>query len=253
MNIFSAEEFHTNIDPTALIATLSEQSDAPAGLQQLSALISALADAHAGILHVLDSLPVAIYIADREGKTVFINQAYSALTNITLDEVIGKAPQEIEQEGKLFVGSITSEVIRLKERISSIAVLIKNGINIPAVTLGCPIMDEQGELVYAVTAILNTSAANGFTFHPQPYLYSGERVFAEKYGITPRELDLIDLMFYGFTYEQAAEKLYISINTVRAHMRNIYRKTGKQNLGTLLQHYKDFKCFNLISFPQELQ
>ncbi|MGN0968950.1 MAG: LuxR C-terminal-related transcriptional regulator [Oscillospiraceae bacterium] len=253
MNIFSTEGFHTDVDLTALTASLSDQKEASDGLQKLSSLASALADAHAGVLQVLDSLPVAIYIADREGKTVFINQSYSALTNITLDEVIGKAPQEIELEGKLFVGSITAEVIRLKQRVSSIAVLVKDGINIPAVTLGCPIMDEQGELTYAVTAILNTSVANGFTFHPQPHLYSGERIFAEKYGISPRELDLIDLMFYGFTYEQAAEKLYISINTVRAHMRNIYRKTEAQNLGSLLQLYKDFKNFNLISFPKELE
>lgn len=250
MNIFSSSEFPFSIDSASLCASLCNQETAVA--KELAEIITALNSARSEMLQILDSLPVAIYIADKNGKTVFINQSYSTLTGISLDDVVGLAPREIEQEGKLFIGSITDEVIRLKTHVSSMAVLIKDGINIPAVTLGCPVLDSNGELIYAVTAILNTNSANAFTFHPQPYLYSGEQMFAKKYGISPRELDLIDLMFYGFTYEQAAEKLYISTNTVRTHMRNIYRKTDKQNLGSLLQHYKEFKCFNLISFPKSI-
>lgn len=202
-----------------------------------------------GSFEILNNLPIATYVTDHNGKTLFVNEAYSSITGIHLHEVVGRTPKEIEQESKLFIGSITDEIIRRKEKICSVAVLKKSDSNnIPAITLGTPVFDDNGDLKYAVTVILNRTVPHGFTFLPQSALYSGETMFAEQYGISPRELSLIDLLFEGFTYEEAADKLFISINTVRTHMRNIYRKTDTQNMGTLLQLYKDFKCFTLISF-----
>lgn len=238
-----------------LVASLSGQAlktDGTTALTNITEICTELEQANSLLYQILDSLPTAIYITDSDEKTVFVNKAYTALTNISAEEVIGRSPQEIEQEGNLFTGSITKEIIRRKEKISSVAVLMKNGIDIPAVTLGCPVFDKENNLVLAITVILNAKAMNDYTPLPQSHLYSGEQMFTQKYGITPSELNLVDLMFSGLTYEQAAEKLYISINTVRAHMRNIYRKTETQNLGTLLQLYKDFKCFNLVYLPHQL-
>jgi predicted ATPase/DNA-binding CsgD family transcriptional regulator len=45
-------------------------------------------------------------------------------------------------------------------------------------------------------------------------------------GLTPRELDVLRLVARGLTDAQVAEKLFISIRTVNAHLRSIYGKTG---------------------------
>ena len=238
-----------------LVSSLPNQAlkdDSQTALADITQIFNELKQENSLLYQILDALPTALYITDSNERTVFVNKAYTLLTNISTEEVVGRTPQEIEQEGNLFTGSITKEIIRRKEKISSVAVLIKNGIDIPAVTLGCPVFDKENNLILAITVILNAKAMNDYAPLPQSRLYSGEQMFTQKYSITPSELKLIDLMFCGLTYEQAAERLYISINTVRAHMRNIYRKTETQNLGTLLQLYKDFKCFNLVYLPHQL-
>lgn len=218
----------------------------------MNAILPDFSASNSELLAILDGLPISVYIADKDGRTLFVNKAYSSLTGISLEEVKGRTTSEIERETRLFLGSITEEIVQRKAKVCSVAVLTKDGINIPAVILGCPILDARGELQFTVTVILNRAIAKDFTFLPQSSLYSGELVFAQKYGISPRELDIIDLLFQGYTYEQVAAKLFISIHTVRAHMRNIYNKTEIQNMGTLLQLYKDFKCFNLLSFSLDI-
>jgi DNA-binding NarL/FixJ family response regulator len=46
----------------------------------------------------------------------------------------------------------------------------------------------------------------------------------EDYGLTPREQDIINGLVDGLSYKLIADRFDISIDTVRAHIRNIYRK-----------------------------
>jgi DNA-binding NarL/FixJ family response regulator len=43
-------------------------------------------------------------------------------------------------------------------------------------------------------------------------------------GLSKRELELLELLSKGFRYKEIAEKLFISVDTVRTHIRNIYVK-----------------------------
>lgn len=45
-----------------------------------------------------------------------------------------------------------------------------------------------------------------------------------KYQLSPRELEVLGLMVKGFSYRMIAEKCFISLDTVRGHIRNIYSK-----------------------------
>ena len=63
-------------------------------------------------------------------------------------------------------------------------------------------------------------------------------LFRKKYSISQKEQSIIDLLAAGMTYAQAAEQLFISINTVRSHVKNIYSKAGVNNLRSLLSLYK---------------
>ena len=42
--------------------------------------------------------------------------------------------------------------------------------------------------------------------------------------LTPREGEILDLLVAGLRYREIAEKLFISLETVRSHIRHIYEK-----------------------------
>jgi LuxR family maltose regulon positive regulatory protein len=47
--------------------------------------------------------------------------------------------------------------------------------------------------------------------------------------LTDRELDVLRLMAEGLKYEEIAERLFISLNTVRSHVKTIYDKLDVKN------------------------
>lgn len=47
---------------------------------------------------------------------------------------------------------------------------------------------------------------------------------ASKHNLTDRELEIISVLAEGLSYKMAAEKLFISIDTVRSHIKKIYDK-----------------------------
>jgi len=44
------------------------------------------------------------------------------------------------------------------------------------------------------------------------------------FGLSEREVGVINLLAEGYNYQEIAESLYISVDTVRHHIRNIYKK-----------------------------
>jgi len=51
-----------------------------------------------------------------------------------------------------------------------------------------------------------------------------------KYSITPREKQILDLFKEGMTSKECSQKLSISYFTVETHRRNIHRKLGTHNI-----------------------
>jgi DNA-binding CsgD family transcriptional regulator len=47
---------------------------------------------------------------------------------------------------------------------------------------------------------------------------------AKQYNLTPRETEVWYLKQTNYSYKQIAATLYISVNTVKKHMKNIYFK-----------------------------
>ena len=52
---------------------------------------------------------------------------------------------------------------------------------------------------------------------------------AQRYGLTTRETDVWCLKRLGKSYKDIAKSLYISENTVKKHLKNIYSKKEQSN------------------------
>lgn len=52
---------------------------------------------------------------------------------------------------------------------------------------------------------------------------------AEEWRLSPRECEIIRAMYRGATNKEIAEKLFVSLRTVEAHLYSIYRKAGVKN------------------------
>jgi LuxR family maltose regulon positive regulatory protein len=47
--------------------------------------------------------------------------------------------------------------------------------------------------------------------------------------LTDREKDILEKLAMGLSSNELADKLFISVNTIRYHLRNIYSKLGTNN------------------------
>ncbi len=90
-----------------------------------------------------DHLYDGIYISDGEGKTIYVNRAYTRITEIQANEVVGKYVADLMEEG-LYANAVTPEVIKERKQVNSMAESLRNGIKM--LISGNPIFDEQGRV-----------------------------------------------------------------------------------------------------------
>jgi len=98
---------------------------------------------------VCENLYDAIHIADGEGRILFVNDAYTRTTGIKQEDILGRTVAEIEQEGKLYRGSVTTRVLETKERVDSVATIFS--LNKEVLVTGIPVFDEDGNIRMVVT------------------------------------------------------------------------------------------------------
>ncbi|MBR6283633.1 MAG: helix-turn-helix transcriptional regulator [Muribaculaceae bacterium] len=55
-----------------------------------------------------------------------------------------------------------------------------------------------------------------------------------KIELTPRELEVLNMLSLGFSSKEVAERLYISTNTVEYHRKQLLRKTNSRNAAELI-------------------
>ena len=59
--------------------------------------------------------------------------------------------------------------------------------------------------------------------------------------LTSREREVLDLMAEGLLYKEAADRLGLSVDTIRAHLRNIYKKLRVRNRTEAILKLSDTK------------
>ena len=58
-----------------------------------------------------------------------------------------------------------------------------------------------------------------------------------EHHLTEREKEILELIMKGFTNNEIAKELFISLETVRTHRKHILTKTGTKNTASLVKYY----------------
>lgn len=61
----------------------------------------------------------------------------------------------------------------------------------------------------------------------------------DKFCLTDREIEIVELLLKGYTYKAVSENLYISENTVKYHIKNIYQKMNINSKMELIRMFKE--------------
>lgn len=90
-----------------------------------------------------DHLYDGVYLADGNGRTLYVNKSYERITGLHAHEVVGRSVQELLAEG-VYSNAVTPEVLRLRKRVDSVGQSSRNGARM--LITGNPIFDRDGKI-----------------------------------------------------------------------------------------------------------
>ena len=137
------------IGAAAVIQDISE-------LEQISQELKSTRELKEELDAIINSSFDGIYVTDGEGKTIRINEAYSRITGIKADEVVGKTMSELVEAG-VYDQSATMLVMECREPVT-ISQELRTGKSI--LVTGNPIIDQNGQLRRVVTNVRDITELN---------------------------------------------------------------------------------------------
>ena len=92
--------------------------------------------------------------------------------------------------------------------------------------------------IFTVLIYLYVSRHYVRNYEPDPYVLR-EDLYLSKHDLSDREEEIARLLIQGKTNQEIAEGLFISINTVKTHIKRIYQKLGVSNRVQLMHDIKE--------------
>jgi PAS domain S-box-containing protein len=177
---------------------------------------------------VLDQLDLAVIATDAEGIVTTWNSRAETLYGWARSEACGEHvidlmfPPDSRRAAESILATLQGGEpwqgpLRLRRKdASTVGAFVKNS----------PILDDDGALIGVVGVSIETS---------DPELATAVRALAEidrgvprrrPRTLSPREREVLGLLARGLTGEQIAERLVLSPETIRTHIRNAREKLG---------------------------
>jgi PAS domain S-box-containing protein len=178
---------------------------------------------------VLDHLDLAVIATDADGLVTTWNARAETVYGWTREEAIGRHIGEltVPQEGLRTAQEIIAAIQSGESWQGSFRVRRKDGSLFTAYVKNSPILDGDGRLIGIVGCSIEIA---------DPDLASAVRSLISdgNHGsphrrtrtLSPREREVLGLLARGLTGEQIAQRLVLSPETVRTHIRNAREKLG---------------------------
>ena len=74
---------------------------------------------------------------------------------------------------------------------------------------------------------------------PAPSNFTLDSTRLEKLGISKREHEVLELMAHGLTNQEIADKLFVSVNTIKTHTTNLFSKLDVKRRTQAIQKGKE--------------
>lgn len=194
----------------------------------------------AASLHALDQLPNGLFLLNAEGYVTFANRAAQKIIaqNDGLQLRAASALKDIsllttqDREAQIALDVAIQSAVRpnIREtRHFSQSLSVPRPSGKAPYTLNFSTLPEQNQYGLGgnspkAIVFVNDSAAD--VRIDQPLLKTA-------YGLTAAEARLAELLANGYTNEDAAQKLGVSINTIKTQLQQIYQKTDTNNRAML--------------------
>jgi len=134
------------------VAVIQDTSE----LEDISQELKATRELKEELDAIINSSFDGIYVTDGQGITLRINDAYSRITGIKEEEVLGKSMAQLVQEG-VYDQSATMLVMERLEPVT-ISQEVRTGKSI--LVTGNPVFDKQGNLIRVVTNVRDITELN---------------------------------------------------------------------------------------------
>ena len=178
---------------------------------------------------VMDRLPIGIVLLDAEGKALSAN----AEARVVLEAGWGL----VIADGRLCAVA-AGEQPRLQEAIGEV-LAASSGQRALALRRAA----GTGHLEVLVSAIRREwrglrgalAAAVVFVSDPDRNTSIAPHVIRELYGLTRRESSVAELLVRGLTVNQIAERLGVTRETIRTHLKRVHSKTGTRRESDLVR------------------
>jgi two-component system, NarL family, response regulator LiaR len=76
---------------------------------------------------------------------------------------------------------------------------------------------------------------------PVPPAFTRDQAKVESLGITPRELEILELIAQGLSNREIAERVFVSENTVKTHSSRVFDKLGARRRTQAVQRGREFR------------
>jgi DNA-binding CsgD family transcriptional regulator len=76
---------------------------------------------------------------------------------------------------------------------------------------------------------------------PAPAIFMRDEAKLDSLGITPRELEILELIAAGLSNKEIAARVFVSENTVKTHSSRVFDKLGARRRTQAVQMGKEFR------------
>ena len=149
---------HIRLDTIAERLEALCRQDGPVSGQAAQVLSEAVDELHAfqrenlDFHEIVEHVDHSIFVTDGEGNVLYVNPAYSQNTNVQPEDVLGRNVFDIVQEGRIFTGGASCDVIQNRKRVFRLSTTYKTDPPLMGYTVGVPVFNRDGSLSKVVVS-----------------------------------------------------------------------------------------------------